>query len=290
MRSDIADTNKRKSKKHGIDGVVAQTIVILFVFVSIVITFFPLVITIFNSLKNDYEIMTSILAPPKDFVFSNFGMGFDVIIGNMFNSIVVAFVAAFANTFLGLILAYVFVRKEFFLKGALFNFYIFVLMIPSIIGMPILYSFMTKLNLLNTWAGILLPVIGGGQVGSLFLFRTFLTQQPASLYEAAKIDGANDLQIFFGLCIPLSVPIIMFSLVGLFASNYNDFLWPGLVITEDKISTLMPILKRIVTQYETRNMGVSYAIYLVSGIPLIFTSIIGLKYFSNGDFAAGLKL
>ncbi|MDR1093790.1 MAG: carbohydrate ABC transporter permease [Clostridiales bacterium] len=281
---------RKKIKVRTIDGLIAQSVLYTVVAAAIAATALPLLVTLFNSLKNDYEIMTGLLAPPKAFVFGNFKTAWDTVIGNILNSIALALIVAVANTLLGAANAYVFARKEFFLKRAIFNVYIFVMMIPAIVGMPILYRFIDNVGLMDNWFAILLPTVAGGQVAALFLFRAFIGQQPAAIYEAARVDGANDFRMFFTLTLPLAIPIVMLSAVTVFTGIYNDYLWPGLVMRTDKLSPLMPILQRLVLQYSRSGRGVPYAMYLISGIPLVFMTVIGMRYFQSGDFAAGMKL
>jgi ABC-type glycerol-3-phosphate transport system permease component len=91
--------------------------------------------------------------------------------------------------------------------------------------------------------------------------------------------------------VPLAFPIILYKFVGTFGGLYNDYLWPSLILTNKFTVTL--------ALYQARNSlsagidpmkGAIYAMYIISIIPLIFTSIISMKYFSGGDFAAGIKL
>jgi len=173
--------------------------------------------------------------------------------------------------------------------------FIAVMMLPAIMGMPILVPFMKNtLGLADTYIGYLLPNIAGGQVGALFLFRTFFGQQPKSIYESAQIEGANDLQILMRLTGPLAFPIILYKFVGTFGSLYNDYLWPSLIMTENQL--LMPQMLQLQVSYSGDSglsvtaKGAMYAMYILSSIPLIFTSAISMKFFSSGDFAAGIKL
>ena len=88
------------------------------------------------------------------------------------------------------------------------------------------------------------------------------------------------------------MPILIIQAIGLFSSAYNDYLWSMLVIDNESIQMLMPLLKALIQDAvrNTGNPGISYAMYLISGIPLIISSAIGLRFFINGDFASGLKL
>ena len=93
------------------------------------------------------------------------------------------------------------------------------------------------------------------------------------------------------ITLPLAIPILIIQALGTFSLMYNDYLWPTLVLRSDSSpKTLMMQLKYVATQVNVTRPGVAYAMYILSGIPLVITSLIGLKYFINGDFASGMKL
>ena len=166
--------------------------------------------------------------------------------------------------------------------------FIAVMLVPSIIGFPILLPLMRDtFNLGDTYAGYVIPTIGGCQVGGMFLFRTFFGQQPKSIYESARLDGANDFTLIFRFTLPLSLPILLYYGISIFSNMYNDYLWPSLIL--DTKLTLMPKMLSLVDS-NTLKYGAMYAMYCISSIPLIFTTTISLKTFSSGEFASGMKL
>lgn len=119
------------------------------------------------------------------------------------------------------------------------------------------------------------------------------------IYEAAEIDGAGDFRMYFSLSLPLTFGIIMVQVISIFSAIYNDYLWPLMMFMNNpEHGTLMPALKELaVRASETilpsglkAGRGATYALYLVSGIPLIFSTVIGLKFFIDGEFASGMKL
>jgi ABC-type glycerol-3-phosphate transport system permease component len=230
----------------------------------------------------------------KKNISNNFSLAWEGIQAPFWRSIFVTLLGAVLDCVLGAILAYVFTYKEFPFKETLFFTYISVMLLPSIMGMPILVPFMRNtLKLGDTYVGYLLPNLAGGQIGGLFLFRTFFGQQPRSIYESAQIEGASDVNIYCKLTVPLALPIILYKLVGTFSGLYNDYLWPSLIM--DSKMTLMPIMLSMQQKFTAgigtgKQNGAMYAMYIISSIPLIFTSIISMKYFSSGDFAAGIKL
>ena len=254
----------------------------------------PLYITAINSLKDHTQVATSIFAFPGagafDIMKSNYALGWNTIYRSFFNSIYVGLLGAFVDCLIGAVLGYIFTYKEFHFKETIFMTFIAVMLLPSIMGMPILVPFMkTKLGLDNTFFGYLLPNFAGGQVGGLFLFRTFFAQQPKSIYESAQIEGANDFHLFTRFTLPLALPIILYKFVGTFSSLYNDFLWPSLIMTNPDKKLIMQMIHSE-TPKLVKTPGAMYAMYMLSSIPLIFTSIISMKFFASGDFAAGIKL
>ena len=162
-------------------------------------------------------------------------------------------------------------------------------------GMPILLplikdTFHLADNEFLSYIGYLLPNFAGGQVTALFLFKTFFSQQPKEIYEAARIEGANDFHIFWKITFKLVFPIILFQFVQTFTSLYNDYLWPSLLFNSD-FTTLMPMLVRQQSTFSELSLsGATYAMYMISSIPLMVASIISMKHFSGGDFASGMKL
>ena len=279
-----------KHKKHGIAGAVAQTLLYLSLAVIIALVLMPIVITFLYSLKLPYEHMMSIWRWPSDPQWGYYGEAFHGIWGNMFNSLIVCVVTTIGVVFFSSATAYVFSRHHFFGKEVLFSLVLALMMVPSVLTMTPSYLTVLKLGLFNTRWALILPGIAGGQVGAIFLFRTFFSQQPASLFESATLDGANDLVLYAKITLPLAVPVLIIQGLGTFSLMYNDFLWPTLVVRNDAIQTLMPRLKYLAESVNMTKPGVAYAMYLLAGVPLAITSLIGLKYFINGDFASGMKL
>lgn len=285
-------TSKIKKSYYRLDF---QIVICIIVIAATLFSFLSLSITIINSLKSNDEIITNIFALPKasllgENIAFNFSHAWEAVKTSFISSIILSLIGAFFNCLLGSVLAYVFAYKDFYFKEFFFMMFLSVMLLPSIMGMPVLVPFVKNtLHLGETYIGYLLPNFAGGQVGALFLFRTFFCQQPKSIYESAQIEGANDLHIYLHIAIPLSWAIILFHFVGVFGSYYNDYLWPSLILGNKM--TLMP---KMLSQQETfnslREKGSMYAMYMISCIPLVITSTISLKYFKGGEFAAGMKL
>lgn len=285
-------TSKIKKSYYRLDF---QIVICIIVIAATLFSFLSLSITVINSLKSNDEIITNIFAFPEasllgENIAFNFSRAWKAVKMSFVSSVILSLIGAFFNCLLGSVLAYIFAYKDFYFKEFFFMMFLSVMLLPSIMGMPILVPFVKNtLRLGETYIGYLLPIFAGGQVGAMFLFRTFFGQQPKSIYESAQIAGANDYQIYVHITIPLAKAILLFHFVGVFGSYYNDYLWPSLILGNKM--TLMPIM---LSQQETFNQlkekGAMYAMYVISCVPLVITSTISMKNFKGGEFAAGMKL
>ncbi|MBQ7879889.1 MAG: carbohydrate ABC transporter permease [Clostridia bacterium] len=269
-----------------------QVIFHTLVWITVFLTLLPMLLTIMLSLKSAADFQKGFLSFPSSLHFENYALCFDIVNVNLFNSLFCCVVITFFSVLIPAFSAYVFSRYDFPFKNFLFSLILALMMVPGVLTLTSSYLNIQQLNLYNTRYAIILPGIASNFVGGVFLFKTFMGQQPVSLFESAQLDGANDFLMFFSICIPLSVPVLMIQGIGIFAGAYNDYLWPLLVVEDPVKQNLMPLLKDLAydLSYKYSNEGISYALYLFSGIPLVVTTMIGLKYCISGDFASGMKL
>lgn len=286
---------KKKLLTRQSDRLSVQITSYIVITVCLVFSMVPLAITLLNSTKDNYAIIENIFSFPHlrtflENVVNNYALAMKEILVPMFRSIFIALVGALGNVAIGVILAYIFTRKDFPFKEGIFTLYIAIMLVPSIMGMPVLVNFMSNvLHLKDSFFGYWLPTWGGGQAASLFLFRTFFQQQPLSIYESAQVEGAKDYQILWYLSVPLAKPIILMQFVNGFSAQYNDYLWPSLIFDERK--PLMVIMQSLEVQFKNGSQnGAMYAMYIIAAIPLLINTCLNLKEFKSGDFAAGLKL
>lgn len=271
-----------------------QTILVAVSIILITFSAIPLLLTVVNSMKSAVEVQNNIFAFPKGNVFQNIAHNYksawEAVGSKFFPSVIVALIGGTGITFISAALAYILTFKDFYYKNVVFLFFISILLVPSIIGYPVLTPLVRDfLHLDGNYVGFLLPMIGGCQVGGMFLFKTFFGQQPKSLYESARIEGCSDVEIFFKVTIPLALPMILYHFVGSFCGVYNNFLWASLILSDSNM-TIMYTMNAVADTFKNVNDGAAYAMYMISSIPLIITTIVSMKYFKSGEFAAGLKL
>ncbi|PWM50855.1 MAG: hypothetical protein DBX39_02735 [Bacillota bacterium] len=295
----ITERSKRM-RKGGVNGAVAQSVIIFYLVLMVFFTLLPVIITVILSLKTEQDISTgSLWSLPKVIQWENYSSAIVKALPNMGITLFIDIVSVVAMTLLSAFSAYIFVRKRFPGRNFLFYLVILPMLVPGVVSLTPQYLNIVQMNLLGSWFAVILPYIAGNQIASIFLFRTFMTQQPADIYEAAEIDGAGDFRTFFSLALPLTFGIIMVQGVAIFSAIYNDYLWPLMIFMNNpEHGTLMPALKDLATRASEAILsnglmagrGATYALYLVSGIPLVISTVIGLKFFIDGEFASGLKL
>lgn len=298
----VAHARVSRIKRGGINGLTAQIILIATLSVIVLLTLMPVLITLGLSLKTERDIsIGSLWFLPTTIQWENYSFAFQAVLPNMGITLFIDIVSVLAMTMISSFTAYIFVRKRFPGRNLLFYLVILPMLVPGVVSLTPQYLNIIEMNLLGSWWAVILPYVAGNQIASVFLFRTFMAQQPADLYEAAEIDGAGDFRMYLSISLPLAFGIIMVQAVSIFSAIYNDYLWPLMIFMHNpEHGTLMPVLKDLATQASqmilpgTENImagrGATYALYLVSGVPLVISTIVGLKFFIDGEFASGMKL
>ena len=282
-----AEKARRRLNSDTVYYIVNTAILVLLTLIVV----YPLYFLVIASISDpDLVLNGEVLFYPREITFSGFERLFqDNKIWNGYLNTIINTVASTAISLAITVAAgYGLSRPNMIFK----KFFLWLFIITMFFGGGLIpfYLVVSQLGWINTRWALILPGIAGGQVGAIFLFRTFFSQQPASLFESATLDGANDLVLYAKITLPLAVPVLIIQGLGTFSLMYNDFLWPTLVVRNDAIQTLMPRLKYLAESVNMTKPGVAYAMYLLAGVPLAITSLIGLKYFINGDFASGMKL
>ncbi len=216
---------------------------VLYLVALIVAAFFtfPFLWTIGSSLKTSVEIRTF---PPTFFPvtphFENYASVFQVAPFGQFllNSIKVVVLAVTGQTLSATLVAYGFARFRFPFRGQLFALVLASLLLPVEITWIPLFLLYKQLGWLDTLRPLIVPSFFGGGAFFIFLLRQFFLTLPKDLDEAAKIDGANSLQILFRILIPLSKPALATAAIFSFLGHWNDFQTPLIFLNNAKNFTI----------------------------------------------------
>src|ERR1700741_3761109 len=149
----------------------------------------------------------------------------------MFNSLVSALVIALGKIAISLLSAFAIVYFRFRFRALAFWLIFITLMLPVEVRILPTYKVVSDLNMLDTYAGLTVPLIASAT--ATFLFRQFFLTIPDELAEAARIDGAGPLRFFVDVLLPLSKTSIAALFVIQFIYGWNQYLWPLLVTTHE---------------------------------------------------------
>ena len=193
----------------------------------------------------------------------------------LFNSTVMALGIALGKIAISLLSAFAIVYFRF--PGRMLCFWlIFVtLMLPVEVRIVPTYEIAVNLGLLNSYPGLILPLIASAT--ATFLFRQFFMTVPDELVEAARMDGAGPMRFFRDILLPLSVTNIAALFVILFIYGWNQFLWPLLVTTDPDMNTIvMGIKKMLPTSDDYGNWPVTMATAILGILPPVAV-VIGMQ-------------
>lgn len=280
----------RRSEKLSVQVFITTVLAI-----AIGFTLVPFLLTLINSLKTSIQVQKNIFSLPLwgSFMWSNYKDAFSYVGANIWNSVFIAFVQSAVLVIISAVMAYIFAEVEFFGSDFLFYIYILVMLLPNELNTPENYAFVYRANLLNTYWAVWLPGWSSAQASGIFLFRIFFMGQPKSLKEAARIDGANNVQLFSHIVLPMTIPIVIYRFLTSFTGAYNSYLWNTLVLQDQakmSVITLLMLKSGVVKDNAKQGYGVLYAMYIISGLPLMAVSAVSLKFFKGTEFSAALKM
>ena len=204
----------------------------------------------------------------------------------LWNSVFQAAMATLLTCFTASLAGYALAKKRF--TGAKFIFAIFVcaMALPKQVVMVPLVRIMAAIGLYNTSWAVIFPTVGWPF--GVFLMKQFSETLPSELLEAARIDGAGELRIFYRIYLPLVVPGLMTLGIFTFQSGWNNFMWPNIVLQSPENQLLTMAFKFFKTPTEV-SYGPLMAISLMMAVPVLVLYVFMQKYFVQGVALGGVK-
>ena len=205
----------------------------------------------------------------------------------MVNSVVVALAVTAGNMVFCSMLGYALAKLDFPGKRALFAIVLGTLMIPGVVTFVPLFVMVTKMHLSNTLLGMILPFLAGPF--GVFLMRQFISSLPDELIQAARIDGAGELRIFFSVILPLCGPALATLGILTFLTSWNNFLWPLVIAqTEDKYTLPVALALYSVGQNATQ-FGLLLAGAVIVVLPVLAIFLVLQRHIMQGIAMTGIK-
>jgi multiple sugar transport system permease protein len=273
-------------KTHGKSEIAALYILI---FICLITTLLPFIWMLSTSLKQSGEIYTKTpVFIPKQPTLDHYKELFYKVnfMGHFINSLIVALGLTFFSVIINALAGYAFAKQSFPGKENLFTLLLLTMMIPGQVTMMPVFLILRSLGFLNSYWGLIIP--GSASVFAIFMLKQFMSEIPDELLDAARIDGAGELRIFWSIVLPLCKPVIATLIIFNFMGSWNEFLWPLIIMLKEEMYTLPVALANLNGQHNTE-WGLLMAGSVVVVVPVIFLFLSVQKYYIKGISAGAIK-
>ncbi|MET9664651.1 carbohydrate ABC transporter permease [Streptomyces sp. NPDC006475] len=252
----------------------------------------PFLWMVLSAFKTDRELTAS--PPvwiPREWTFHHFTELLDRLDMPLYfmNSVIVAVFVTVCNLVFCSMLGYALAKLDFGGRSKVFAIVLGALMVPGNLMLLPLFVLMSRLQLIDSYAGLVLP-FAAGAVG-VFLMRQFMLSIPDDLLEAARLDGAGEWFIFWRIVMPLVKPALATLSILTFLGSWNNFVWP-LIATNDPGKYTLPVALATFATDPNKSAGSNGMLMAGSFLvvlPVLIVFIALQRHFTQGIATAGMK-
>jgi arabinogalactan oligomer/maltooligosaccharide transport system permease protein len=269
--------------------------------IGLLVTFFalfPLYLVILSAFSSSGSLqVTSFI--PTEFSIKNFKVLFTSptipYLTWMKNTLVISGLVAILSVIIGASSAFAFSRLRFKGKKMGLQLLLLVQMFPAILALSAVYVIMERVYTfapkfgLGTQPGLLLVYLGGAMGVNIWLLKGFVDSIPAELDEAAKVDGASEMQTYWQIFIPLAAPVLAVVALLSFIGTFNEFILARLFLVDMNSRTIAVGLQGFIGGQYSQNWGPFAAGSLIASIPIVIIFLSLQKYIISGLTAGSVK-
>ena len=201
----------------------------------------------------------------------------------LINSMIMGLGFAIGKIIVAMCAAYALVYFRFPLANVLFWLIFSTLLLPLEVRIVPSYEVVSQLNLLNTYTGLILPLIASAT--ATFYFQQFYKTVPDELMEAAQLDNANALRFFIDILVPLSRTMIAAMFIIMFVVGWNQYLWPIMMTTEESYYTIVMGIKNLLSVIREGHVppyNVTFALVILAMLPPVAIVVFFQRWFIQG--------
>jgi multiple sugar transport system permease protein len=257
---------------------------------GLILVVIPFVWMVLSSFKPEREVMT---VPPTWWPQAPTTDNYDQLFTKLdfptyfANSAIVAVATAVGNMVFCSMLGYALAKLQFPGKRLVFVLVLGTLMVPGVVTFIPLFVLTTNLGLTNSLPGMFLPYLAGPF--GVFLMRQYILGLPDELIQAARVDGASELRIFFSIILPLCGPAVATLGILTFLTSWNNFLWPLVVATDESKFTLPVALALFAVGQNATKYGLLLAGSVVVVLPVLLVFLFLQRRIIQGVAMTGIK-
>ena len=214
-------------------------------------------------------------------LFGRTGMG-----RNFANSLLVSAAITLGLLLVNTLAGYAFAKLRFAGRERVFQMLLAALVIPAQVAMLPLFLMMKGMGLVNSFGAVVIP--GLATVFGIFLVRQYARSIPDELLEAARIDGAGEMRIFFQIVLPMLKPVLVTLTIFTFMAAWNDFMWPLIVLT-DQTNYTLPVALAALSREHIQDVEMMMAGAVVTVIPVLLLFLALQRYYIQGLLLGSVK-
>ena len=295
----MADLSFNETQQSTVGKTALRIILYLLLTLFALYYLLPLFVMVTTSLKSLEEIRTgSLIALPREVTFDPWkiawatactGIQCEGLRPYFWNSVLLTVPAVLLSTLIGALNGYVIAQWRF--KGAnlIFSLMLFGCFIPFQVVLLPMARLLGLMGIAGTIPGLIFVHIIFGIGFTTLFFRNYYVTIPSELVKAAKVDGANFLRIFWSIFLPLSLPIIVVTVIWQFTQIWNDFLF-GVSFSQSGTQPVTVALNNIVNSTTgVKEYNVDMAAAIIAALPTLLVYVVAGKYFIRGLTAGSVK-
>lgn len=270
---------------------IKKGILYLLLILLAVICMVPFLLMLVNATRSGRESMTSFTLIPGDSLKDNWDavFGFFNLFLGLWNSFKIAVPATILTSYFSALTAYALAVYKFKGKNIIFYTIVIFMMIPGQLSLIGFYNLISGMKLIDSYIPLIIPAIAAP--GTVFFLKQYLESVlPMSLLEAARIDGAREINIFHKIVFPIMVPGVATMAIGGFIGNWNAYLIPLLLLNTPKKFTLPVMIASLNASKDIgTNQGAIYMALAVSIVPILVVFCFCSKYIISSISAGSVK-
>jgi ABC-type glycerol-3-phosphate transport system permease component len=259
----------------------------------VVMTYFPIIFVLSNSLKTGQNIFTSgVFSLFTQFDTENYVKAWSGISRPLLNTVIVAALTIVIGVSAAALGAYAFSQLKFRGKGLLFLAYVSLLLVPWTLTLIPLFLTIQKLGLFNTWWALVLPYAASSQPLLVLIFRGFFDQIPRELMESARVDGCSERKVMWKVVLPLTRPVLLTGAILVTINVWGDYLWPAIVIQDPHRTTISAGVEQFIGSFglNLTSGGAVFAAFVIATLPSFLLVGFTMRYFVSGLTEGAIKL
>ncbi|MGQ9855247.1 MAG: carbohydrate ABC transporter permease [Fervidobacterium sp.] len=252
----------------------------IFLTLSALISVFPFFWMIVGSTNKSVDVIKGKLTPGNQFLINfknlwdNYNLGTVLLNSAKISALVVVF-----SVIVSSMAGYGFEMYVSKARNRLYGLMLLTLMIPLAALMVPLFRLMYFFNLIDSHWGVILPLIPS--VFLTFFFRQSFSQYPKEIVMAARVDGANELRIFFSIVLPSMKSAYAAAAIYAFMTSWNAYLWPLVIIQSEQKKTMVLLISNLASGY-TPDFGVVMMAVVIATLPMLIVFFSLQRYFVQG--------